>query len=425
MSEPEILAGRYELRGTLGSGGMAEVRDGWDTRLDRPVAIKLLHPALRAQPDLRRRFEDEARSVAALLHPNVVGVFDSGEDDGVPFIVMERLPGDTLGDRIAQGPQPPQRVHAILDDVLAALGAAHGIGLLHRDIKPANVLVAGDGVTMKVGDFGIAKSAGASLTMTGQIIGTMAYMSPERIAGAPASVADDLYAVGVVGYEALLGRRAFPQDNPASLAHAIMSSPPPSAAVARPDVHPTLTAVIDRAIARDPGRRFTSAAQMRAALHGDRRALAAGPVPDAAPRRPGAHPAPQPLPRPATKVLDQPLPPPPGAPYVAPPAGPGRPPGARRLSRPKKIALAAGALAAVLVTAIALASEPTPQSVTPAPVATTTTTPTSMPTSTSITTTTTTTTTSPPAPVGPQDGPGKKGPGGHGGGPGKGPGKRD
>ena len=192
----ELLGGRYELRGVLGRGGMAEVRDGWDTRLDRAIAIKLLHPALNTQPDIRRRFEDEARSAARLSHPNIVSVYDSGEHDGRLFIIMERLPGDTLHDRIAQGPLPPAQVHAMLDGVLAALSLAHAANVLHRDIKPSNILVSSDGVPMKVADFGIAKTAGAAETMTGQIVGTMAYMSPERIAGAPASIADDLYAVG-------------------------------------------------------------------------------------------------------------------------------------------------------------------------------------------------------------------------------------
>ena len=361
MSERETLAGRYQLRGVLGRGGMAEVRDGWDTRLNRPVAVKLLHPALRAQPDLRRRFEDEAQSAAALTHPNIVGVFDCGEDDGIPFIVMERLPGDTLADHIAQGPMPPHRVHAILDDVLSALGAAHSTGLLHRDIKPGNILVAADGHTMKVGDFGIAKSAGTAHTMTGQIIGTMAYMSPERIAGAPASVSDDLYAVGVVGFEAMTGRRAYPQDNPATLAHAIMSAPPPSLAAERPDVDPMLTRLIDRAISRDPNQRFQAADHMRAALNGDRRALTAGMAPAGAP------------PRPTTKVLDQPLPPPSAGYFVRPASAAYVPPLRRRpLSRNKKILAAAGVLVAITVTALALAADPSTSTTTPQPAATST-----------------------------------------------------
>jgi serine/threonine protein kinase len=267
MQAPEVLGGRYELRGVLGRGGMAEVRDGWDLRLDRPVAIKLLYPVFTAQPDNRMRFEVEARAAAALNHPHIVSVHDSGEHAGTPYIVMERLSGQTLADEIAQGPLAQPRVRSILDDVLSALAAAHAAGILHRDIKPANILFSALGDT-KVGDFGIAKSAGTAHTLTGQIVGTMAYLSPDRIAGRPASVSDDLYAVGVVGYEALAGRRAFPQENLAELARAIADERPPPLAAVRPDVDPALAAVIERATAREPHQRFGSADEMRAALVG-------------------------------------------------------------------------------------------------------------------------------------------------------------
>ncbi|MCW2562116.1 MAG: serine/threonine protein kinase [Mycobacterium sp.] len=267
MQAPELLGGRYELRGVLGRGGMAEVRDGWDIRLDRPVAVKLLHPVFTTEPDTRTRFEVEARAAAALNHPHIVSVHDSGEHAGTPYIVMERLSGRTLADVIAQGPLPQPQVRSILDDVLSALAAAHAAGILHRDIKPANILFSALGDT-KVADFGIAKSAGTTHTLTGQIVGTMAYLSADRIAGRPACVGDDLYAVGVVGYEALSGRRAFPQENLAELARAVAESTPPRLAVLRPDVDPALAAVIERAMARDPGWRFASADEMRAALAG-------------------------------------------------------------------------------------------------------------------------------------------------------------
>ncbi|MBY0285782.1 MAG: serine/threonine protein kinase [Mycobacteriaceae bacterium] len=349
MSSHEKLVGRYELRGVLGCGGMAEVRDGWDSRLNRAVAVKLLHPALNTQPDVRRRFEDEARSAAALSHPNIVSVYDCGDDDGRPFIVMERLPGDTLHDHIGQGPLPVHRVRAVLNDVLGALVVAHAAGVLHRDIKPGNILVASDGATMKVADFGIAKTAGSALTMTGQIIGTMAYMSPERIAGASASVADDLYALGVIGYEALTGRFAFPQDNPAVLAHAIMQAPLPSVAAERPDVDPVLAGVIDKAIARDARQRFASADQMRDALHGDRAAFHTGALPAMAP----------PAPRPATKVLDQPLPVAGPGTFVSPDADYYVPAKRRApLSRNKKMLAAAGVFVAFVVAVLALATDP-------------------------------------------------------------------
>lgn len=174
MSSSDVLGDRYELRGVLGCGGMAEVRDAWDTRLDRPVAVKLLHPALRAQPDVRARFADEARSAARLCHPNIVAVHDFGEHDDVPYIVMERLPGRTLADIFAQGPVPSAQVRAMLGDVLSALEVAHGAGVLHRDIKPGNILVTAGADRLKVADFGIAKSGGAAHTLTGQLVGTIA-----------------------------------------------------------------------------------------------------------------------------------------------------------------------------------------------------------------------------------------------------------
>ena len=285
MQAPEVLGGRYELRGVLGRGGMAEVRDGWDIRLDRPVAVKLLYPVFTTQPDNRMRFEVEARAAATLNHPHIVSVHDSGEHAGTPYIVMERLSTQTLADVIAQGPLPQPQVRSILDEVLSALAAAHAAGILHRDIKPANILFSTSGHT-KVADFGIAKSAGSAHTLTGQIVGTMSYLSADRIAGRPASFADDLYAVGVVGYEALTGRRAFPQENLAELARAVAEDPPPPLAMLRPDVDPALASVIERAMARDPAWRFGGANEMRAALAG----------------RIGA-PA-----RPATRVLAAPLP---------------------------------------------------------------------------------------------------------------------
>ncbi|MGX7731539.1 serine/threonine-protein kinase [Rhodococcus sp. 2H158] len=265
MPVPELLAGRYELRGLLGCGGMGEIHDGWDTRLGRPVAVKVLRGEFGRQPDVRRRFEAEARAAANLTDPHIVAVHDSGEDAGVPYIVMERLPGRTLADEIALGPMPEDRVRAILIAVVAAVAAAHDAGILHRDIKPGNILFTETG-TVKVTDFGIAKSAGEDYTRTGELVGTVAYLSPDRLAGTPASVTDDLYAVGAVGYEALSGRKPYEYDNLLALARAITQGPPPPLAAARPDVDPALVAVIERAMAREPGHRFGSARDMLAAL---------------------------------------------------------------------------------------------------------------------------------------------------------------
>lgn len=197
MNGVGLLGGRYEVRDVLGFGATAEVCDGWDTRLKRPVAIKLLRRGLSSQADIRQRFEIEARAAAALNHPNIVRVYDIGNHNETPFIVMERLPGDTLGDQIALGPLPEAQACAALRSVLAALAVAHDAGMLHRDIKPGNLLLAPSG-TVKVADFGIVKTAASVHTTTGHIVGTLAYMSPDRVSGKPASVDDDLYAVGVV-----------------------------------------------------------------------------------------------------------------------------------------------------------------------------------------------------------------------------------
>jgi serine/threonine-protein kinase len=260
-----LLGDRYELRGVLGFGGMAEVRDGWDTRLNRPVAVKILHSHLSSQAEIRERFKIEACAAAALNHPHIVGVYDFGDGDETPFIVMERLPGDTLGDQIECGPLPQAQVSTVMRSVLSALAAAHGEGMLHRDIKPSNILLTTSGA-VKVADFGIAKTPGAAHTTTGQLVGTLAYLSPERLAGEPASVADDLYAAGVVGYEALAGRKPFDQEDIAPLARAIVEEQPTPLAHLRPDLDPGLAQVVERAMSRDPGQRFASAEAMLAAL---------------------------------------------------------------------------------------------------------------------------------------------------------------
>lgn len=319
MQGPDILGGRYELRGMLGRGGMAEVHDGWDARLGRAVAIKLMYPALAAQPENRRRFEVEARAAARLSHPHIVAVHDSGEHNGTPYIVMERLSGRTVADTIAQGPMPLPQLRALLDDVLSALSAAHAAGVLHRDIKPANILLTDDGVP-KVADFGIAKSPESGHTMTGLVVGTLGYLSPDRLAGRPATAADDLYAVGVLAFEALTGRVSGPQDNLAAL---------------RPDIDPGLASVVQRATAADPRARFAGADQMRAALT---------------------------TARPQTLFLDAPLPDPATA-YVPVPTP---------RSHRRKLMGIAGALLAIVVLVIAFVVDTASRSGTPTPVTTTT-----------------------------------------------------
>ncbi|MCZ4549506.1 serine/threonine-protein kinase [Gordonia rubripertincta] len=285
MPVPTILAGRYRLRGLLGHGGMGDVYDAWDERLRRPVAVKVLRPEFADKADIRIRFESEASTAATLNHPNVVSVYDSGEDRGVPYIVMERLPGRTLSEEIEAGPLPPDRVRAILSDVLSALAAAHAAGILHRDIKPGNVLFSATGI-VKVGDFGIAKTADSAHTTTGEVLGTVAYLSPQRIEGRPATAGDDIYAVGVVGYEAITGRRPFAGDNIASMARNILQQRPEPLAALNPNADAALVHAVERAMAPDPATRFSTAAALRAALQAPPPAPATTPFTAPPPGRP-------------------------------------------------------------------------------------------------------------------------------------------
>ena len=264
-----LLAGRYRLGALLGTGGMADVYEAMDERLERRVAVKLLRPDMSAREDVRMRFESEARSAASLHHPNVVGVFDCGEDGDIPFLVMEKLPGETLGDRMRSGPVDPDWMLRIAGDVLGALGAAHAAGIVHRDVKPGNILIASDG-RAKVADFGIAKSlevaAAADLTGTDQVVGTPAYVAPERMLGQPATPQADLYAVGVLLYEALAGQKPFVGDTPIATAYAIQHATPEPLPQMRAGLPRHVVQAVERAMARDPAARFATAAEMASAL---------------------------------------------------------------------------------------------------------------------------------------------------------------
>jgi serine/threonine protein kinase len=268
--DPALSIGeRYEVGPVIGLGGMSEVRSGRDLRLDRPVAIKVLRRELSDRPDVRQRFESEARLAARLSHPNVVAVYDSGETAGVPYIIMERLPGPTLYDRFAQGPMATAEARDLAAQVLAALAAAHAAGVLHRDIKPGNILCGAEPGVWKVGDFGIAKAlevGSADHTATGLLMGTPAYLAPERFLGDPATVAADLYALAVVLYEALTGRKPFQSERIDGWVPVIEGTRPPPVRSLRPDADEALAAAIERSLARDPDRRFASAAEMAAAI---------------------------------------------------------------------------------------------------------------------------------------------------------------
>jgi eukaryotic-like serine/threonine-protein kinase len=248
-----LIGGRYRIDGLLGEGGMARVFDAFDERLERQAAVKILRAETRALPGMRQRFQQEALIAARLLHPHIVAVLDFGEDHASSYLVMERLPGTTLRDEIvARGPLPPQRVLLVMAETLDALAAAHARGVLHRDIKPSNILLQQDGHT-KITDFGIAKSfdirtdpapPADDMTMTGVVLGTPGYLSPERRSGSPATVQSDLYAVGAVMVEALTGQRLGPGPAPVER------------------LPPTLRDVASRSMAPDPRDRFASANDM-------------------------------------------------------------------------------------------------------------------------------------------------------------------
>ena len=266
----ETVGGRYRLGERLGEGGMGEVFVAHDLRLEREVALKLLRADLARRDGMRQRVVAEARLAARLTHPNVVAVLDTGEHEGRPFVVMERLSGRTLRDELDGGPVSAERARDVGLQVLRALAAAHELGIVHRDVKPANVLDAGVG-TWKVADFGIAKwiDADETLTGTGELLGSPSYLAPERIGGAQAGPASDLYAVGVLLYEAVCGRRPFEGGDPFALAEAIRDGRYEAPASVDADVDPTIAAVIERAMQLDPADRFEDAETMAAALIGE------------------------------------------------------------------------------------------------------------------------------------------------------------
>jgi serine/threonine protein kinase len=267
--DPEVIDGRYVLDSVIGRGAMAEVRSGEDLRLGRPVAVKLLYESLASQRDARLRFEEEARAAARLTDPNVVAIHDTGEHRGRPYIVMELLPGRTLRDELGEGPLREDRAREVIVHVLRALRAAHAAGVIHRDIKPANILLTEAGEA-KVADFGIAKVAESSdLTATGLLLGTPSYLAPECVTGHAATAASDLYAVGVVLYEALSGARPFAGATPIAVCHAIMSEEPTPLRELCPDVRGDLIAVVTRAMAKDPKSRYRNADDMIRAVEGE------------------------------------------------------------------------------------------------------------------------------------------------------------
>ncbi|MFF4343219.1 protein kinase [Kitasatospora sp. NPDC001540] len=263
------LNGRYELGEILGVGGMATVYRALDHQLGRPVAVKVLNGGLADDPRFAERFAREARSAALLAHPRIVTVFDSGVDQGSPYLVMELVHGATLGRVIAeQGVLPVERAVGTAAAVLDALAAAHAQGLVHRDIKPGNVMITQDG-GVKVVDFGIARagsSAGQQLTQTASVLGTAAYLSPEQATAGQVDGRADLYAVGCVLYEMLAGVPPFTADTPVAVTFKHVTEYPAPVSVHRPDVPPALDAAVLRLLAKHPDQRPADAQSAAAEL---------------------------------------------------------------------------------------------------------------------------------------------------------------
>ena len=269
VSDPlvgRLLDGRYRVDERVARGGMATVYVGLDTRLDRPVAIKVMHVQYAEDADFVARFGREARSAARLNHPCVVSVYDQGEDAGFVFLVMEYVPGRTLRDLLNErGRLSAAESLELVEPVLAALSAAHTAGIVHRDVKPENVLLADDG-RVKVADFGLARAfsgpAGSATRTQGVILGTMAYLSPEQVEHGQADARSDVYAVGVMLYELLTGTLPFVGDSPINVAfrHVNEDVPPPSRLV--PSIHPAVDALVERATRRKPEERPQDAGRL-------------------------------------------------------------------------------------------------------------------------------------------------------------------
>jgi serine/threonine-protein kinase len=266
VTEPKLLGGRYQLGETIGVGGMAEVFRGLDVRLGRDVAVKVLRADLARDPSFQGRFRREAQSAASLNAPCIVSVYDTGEDNGVPYIVMEYVDGRTLRDVLqTEGRLLPQRALEVVADICAALDVAHGAGIVHRDIKPANVMLTARG-EVKVMDFGIARAVAdtsSTMTQTAAVIGTAAYLSPEQARGEHVDARSDIYSTGCLLYELVTGTPPFTGDSPVAVAYQHVREDPTPPSAYDDTMPPQVDSVVLKAMAKNPANRYQSADEMR------------------------------------------------------------------------------------------------------------------------------------------------------------------
>ena len=291
--------GPYAIQAQIGAGGMGEVYRARDTRLGRDVAIKVLPASFASDADRLRRFEQEARAVAALNHPNILAVHDIGTEDGNPYIVTELLEGRTLRDQLNDGALPVRKALDYATQISEGLAAAHGRGIVHRDLKPENIFCTKDG-RVKILDFGLAKQAvppaaqsGATMsgetipdaqTEPGLVMGTVGYMSPEQVRGAVADQRSDLFSLGAILYEMLSGQRAFKRDTNAETMTAILKEEPPELTGTNPAIAPGLERIVHRCLEKEPAQRFQSASDLGFAIEALSGTAKSAAVPAAAPR---------------------------------------------------------------------------------------------------------------------------------------------
>ena len=300
-----MLGNRYQVEARIGAGGMAEVYRGFDSVLNRTVAIKVLLPQFARDTSFVARFRREAQAAARLNQPNIVGVYDTGADDGTQYIVMEFIEGRTLAEFMDTGRRPtPVQAAEIAQKIAAAIAAAHAQGVIHRDIKPGNVMVTRDG-TVKVMDFGIARVLGPETApQTSAVLGTASYLSPEQAQGGPVDARTDIYSLGAVLYELLTGRPPFTGDSPVAVAYKQVNETPAVPSSLNPDVPPRLDAVVMKALSKNPSNRYQTAEEFSA----DLARVVAGQEVDATPLMPPGGDATQVISRPSSQTAV--LPPP-------------------------------------------------------------------------------------------------------------------